>query len=118
VILRQPIGQRILRYASLDDVAIWGVLAVILTDGLVARRAAGELSARIRSACANGKAQASCDAFTRLYAFAGLDASGLDASGLDASRPGRLPACTPPGLHAFSGPGRLYPLKTGPCFLA
>ena len=31
-ILRQPFGQRILRYASLDDVAIWGVLAVILTD--------------------------------------------------------------------------------------
>ena len=31
-ILRQPIGQRILRYASLDDVAIWGVLAVILMD--------------------------------------------------------------------------------------
>ena len=31
-ILRQPVGQRILRYASLDDVAIWGVLAVILLD--------------------------------------------------------------------------------------
>jgi len=31
-ILRQPIGQRILRYASLDDIAIWGVLAVILLD--------------------------------------------------------------------------------------
>ncbi|HEX2585881.1 MAG TPA: cation:proton antiporter [Steroidobacteraceae bacterium] len=31
-ILRQPIGQRILRYASMDDVAIWGVLAVILMD--------------------------------------------------------------------------------------
>jgi len=31
-ILRQPIGQRILRYASLDDVAIWGVLAVILME--------------------------------------------------------------------------------------
>jgi Kef-type K+ transport system membrane component KefB len=31
-ILRQPIGQRILRYASLDDVAIWGVLALILAD--------------------------------------------------------------------------------------
>ena len=31
-ILRQPIGQRILRYASIDDVAIWGVLAVILMD--------------------------------------------------------------------------------------
>jgi Kef-type K+ transport system membrane component KefB len=30
--LRQPLGQRILRYASLDDVAIWGVLAVILMD--------------------------------------------------------------------------------------
>ncbi|MBY0574665.1 MAG: cation:proton antiporter [Undibacterium sp.] len=31
-ILRQPIGQRILRYASIDDIAIWGVLAIILMD--------------------------------------------------------------------------------------
>lgn len=31
-ILRQPLGQRILRYASADDVAIWGVLALILLD--------------------------------------------------------------------------------------
>lgn len=31
-ILRQPMGQRIMRYASLDDVAIWGVLALILLD--------------------------------------------------------------------------------------
>ncbi len=31
-ILRKPLGQRTLRYASLDDVAIWGVLAIILTD--------------------------------------------------------------------------------------
>jgi Kef-type K+ transport system membrane component KefB len=31
-ILRQPIGQRILRYASIDDIAIWGVLALILLD--------------------------------------------------------------------------------------
>jgi Kef-type K+ transport system membrane component KefB len=31
-ILRQPVGQRILRYASMDDVAIWGVLALILMD--------------------------------------------------------------------------------------
>jgi Kef-type K+ transport system membrane component KefB len=31
-ILRQPLGQRILRYASLDDIAIWGVLAIILLD--------------------------------------------------------------------------------------
>lgn len=31
-ILREPIGQRVLRYASLDDIAIWGVLALILLD--------------------------------------------------------------------------------------
>lgn len=31
-ILRQPLGQRILRYASVDDIAIWGVLALILMD--------------------------------------------------------------------------------------
>ncbi|KAF0116390.1 MAG: Sodium/hydrogen exchanger [Hyphomonadaceae bacterium] len=31
-ILRKPIGQRILRYASIDDIAIWGVLAIILLD--------------------------------------------------------------------------------------
>jgi Kef-type K+ transport system membrane component KefB len=31
-ILRQPIGQRILRYASLEDIAIWGVLALVLLD--------------------------------------------------------------------------------------
>ena len=31
-ILRQPLGQRMLRYASLDDIAIWGVLAAILVD--------------------------------------------------------------------------------------
>lgn len=31
-ILRQTLGQRILRYASMDDIAIWGVLAIILMD--------------------------------------------------------------------------------------
>ena len=31
-VLRQPIGQRILRYASVDDITIWGVLALILMD--------------------------------------------------------------------------------------
>ena len=31
-ILRQPLGQRVLRYASVDDIAIWAVLAVILMD--------------------------------------------------------------------------------------
>lgn len=31
-ILRVPLGQRILRYASLDDILIWAVLALILLD--------------------------------------------------------------------------------------
>ena len=31
-ILRQPLGQRVLRYASLDDILIWTVLALILLD--------------------------------------------------------------------------------------
>ena len=31
-VLRRPFGQRVLRYASMDDVAIWGVLALILLD--------------------------------------------------------------------------------------
>jgi Kef-type K+ transport system membrane component KefB len=44
-ILRQPLGQRILRYASLDDVAIWGVLAVILMDWARIGRQAGFLVA-------------------------------------------------------------------------
>jgi len=42
-ILRKPIGQRILRYASLDDVAIWGVLAVILMDWARVGKQAGFL---------------------------------------------------------------------------
>jgi len=31
-ILRRQLGQRVLRYASLDDIAIWAVLALILLD--------------------------------------------------------------------------------------
>ncbi|TDK27126.1 cation:proton antiporter [Luteimonas aestuarii] len=31
-LLRSQMGQRILRYASLDDIAIWGVLALVLMD--------------------------------------------------------------------------------------
>jgi Kef-type K+ transport system membrane component KefB len=42
-ILRQPLGQRILRYASLDDIAIWGVLAMILLDWERIGRQAGFL---------------------------------------------------------------------------
>jgi Kef-type K+ transport system membrane component KefB len=44
-ILRQPLGQRLLRYASLDDVAIWGVLAIILMDWTRVGRQAGFLAA-------------------------------------------------------------------------
>ncbi len=42
-ILRQPLGQRILRYASVDDIAIWGVLALILMDWQRVGRQAGFL---------------------------------------------------------------------------
>jgi Kef-type K+ transport system membrane component KefB len=42
-ILRQPLGQRILRYASLDDIAIWAVLALILLDWERVGRQAGFL---------------------------------------------------------------------------
>ncbi len=42
-ILRQPIGQRLLRYASLDDLAIWSVLAIILMDWSRLGRQAGFL---------------------------------------------------------------------------
>ena len=39
-LLRQPLGQRILRYASLDDIAIWAVLALVLMDW---RRVGGQI---------------------------------------------------------------------------
>jgi Kef-type K+ transport system membrane component KefB len=42
-ILRAPLGQRVLRYASLDDIAIWGVLALILLDWTRVGRQAGFL---------------------------------------------------------------------------
>ena len=42
-ILRTPLGQRMLRYASLDDVLIWGVLALILLDWERVTRQAGFL---------------------------------------------------------------------------
>ncbi len=42
-ILRVPLGQRVLRYASLDDIAIWGVLALILLDWERVGRQAGFL---------------------------------------------------------------------------
>jgi Kef-type K+ transport system membrane component KefB len=42
-ILREPLGQRIMRYASADDVLIWGVLALILMDWQRVGRQAGYL---------------------------------------------------------------------------
>jgi Kef-type K+ transport system membrane component KefB len=44
-ILRLPIGQRILRYASIDDIAIWGVLALVLMDWVRIGRQVGFLIA-------------------------------------------------------------------------
>lgn len=44
-ILREPLGQRVLRYASMDDLAIWGVLALILTDWDRVGRQVGFLAA-------------------------------------------------------------------------
>ncbi|GGY33262.1 cation:proton antiporter [Pseudoduganella albidiflava] len=40
-ILRQPLGQRVLRYASLDDLLVWGVLALILLEWERVGRQAG-----------------------------------------------------------------------------
>lgn len=51
-ILRQPVGQRILRYASLDDIAIWGVLALILLDWTRVGRQLGFLFAFVAAAWA------------------------------------------------------------------
>ena len=62
-LLRTPLGQRILRYASLDDLAVWGLLALVLVDlerlgrqaiflvgFLLAAMVARRLFARIREA--------------------------------------------------------------------
>jgi Kef-type K+ transport system membrane component KefB len=46
-ILREPLGQRVLRYASMDDLAIWGVLALILADWERVGRQAAFLAAFI-----------------------------------------------------------------------
>ncbi|MBN8481421.1 MAG: cation:proton antiporter [Xanthomonadales bacterium] len=51
-ILRTALGQRVLRYASLDDVAIWGVLALILLDWQRIGRQAGFILAFVPIAIA------------------------------------------------------------------
>ena len=49
-ILRKPLGQRILRSASLDDILIWGVLALILLDWHRVERQLGYLAAFVVAA--------------------------------------------------------------------
>ena len=49
-ILRQDLGQRVLRYASVDDIAIWVVLALILMDWTRVERQAGFLAAFVFAA--------------------------------------------------------------------
>ena len=49
-VLRTALGQRILRYASMDDIAIWGVLALILMDWERVGRQAGFLVAFLAAA--------------------------------------------------------------------
>ena len=49
-VLRTALGQRILRYASMDDIAIWGVLALILMDWGRVGRQAGFLAAFLAAA--------------------------------------------------------------------
>ena len=66
-ILRQPMGQRILRYASLDDVAIWGVLAIIMLDWERMGRQLGFLAAFALLTFAFRRVMARLDTSDRWY---------------------------------------------------
>lgn len=84
-ILRKPMGQRILRYASLDDIMIWGVLAIILLDWNRVGRQAGYLVGFAIAAYLIRKLMAKIDEKDRWYvALIWLAASGFaaDWSGL------------------------------------
>lgn len=84
-ILRQPLGQRILRYASLDDIAIWGVLAVILMDWQRIGRQAIFLAAFALAAWALRRAMVRLPARDRWYValvWLALVAFGADWCGL------------------------------------
>lgn len=84
-ILRQPIGQRILRYASMDDVAIWGVLALILMDWTRIGRQAGFLLAFTLAAWLFRTIMARIDERDRWYAgliWLAMCALGADWCGL------------------------------------
>jgi Kef-type K+ transport system membrane component KefB len=84
-ILRQPIGQRILRYASLDDIAIWGVLALILMDWNRVGRQLGFLVAFIIISVGFRKLMAAIREHDRWYVgliWLALVGFGADWSGL------------------------------------
>jgi Kef-type K+ transport system membrane component KefB len=84
-ILRQPMGQRILRYASLDDIAIWGVLALLLMDWQRIGKQAGFLAAFGIAAYAFRKLMVRLPASDRWYAgliWLAACAFGADWSGL------------------------------------
>lgn len=84
-ILRKPMGQRILRYASLDDIMIWGVLAIILLDWNRVGRQAGYLVGFAIAAYLMRKLMAKIQEQDRWYvALIWLAASGFaaDWSGL------------------------------------
>ncbi len=67
-ILRIPFGQRVLRYASLDDVLIWAVLALILLDWTRVGRQGGFLLLFAVAAVAIRSAMARLPADDRWYA--------------------------------------------------
>lgn len=84
-ILRKPLGQRTLRYASVDDVAIWGVLAIILMDWKRVSLQAGFLIAFAISSYAFRKLMVWLDERDRWYVgliWLVLCAFGADWSGL------------------------------------
>ena len=66
-VLRAPVGQRILRYASLDDIAIWGVLAIILLDWARVGRQAGFLCGFAAAALLMRRVMARIDERDRWY---------------------------------------------------
>lgn len=84
-ILRAPVGQRILRYASLDDIAIWGVLALVLLDFERIGRQIGFLLAFALACVVFRKAMrrlAERDRWPTLLIWLALCALGADWAGL------------------------------------
>ncbi|MEP6906531.1 MAG: cation:proton antiporter [Pseudoxanthomonas sp.] len=84
-LLRHPLGQRILRYASLDDIAIWGVLALVLLDWERMGRQVGFLVAFVVACLLFRKLMVRLPARDRWYVmliWLALCAFGADWSGL------------------------------------